>query len=32
VHVRWAMVARVYDDAQPVDPQHSWHRRRIAYS
>ena len=32
VHVRWAMVARVYDDAKPVDPKHSWHKRRIAYS
>src|ERR1700739_2406266 len=32
VHMRWVMVARVYDDAKPAYPQHSWHRRRIARS
>ena len=32
MHVRRAMVARVDDDAQPVDPEHSRHRSSIPYS
>ena len=32
VYVRWPMVACVYDDAEPVDPEHNRHRSSIPYS
>jgi hypothetical protein len=32
VYVCRAMVIQINPNVQAVDPEHSWHRRRIAYS
>jgi hypothetical protein len=32
MYVRRWMVVWEHHDAEPVDPENSWHRRRIAYS